>query len=439
MEKDVQADHEMAMTRHDHLHNVAIASMLDITTELLYVETLDQLLSKIVRTVSETFGLAKCSIGIRDKETGLFAVRAAHGYPPEREERIRQVNYTLGDVIKVMKPEFKMGRNTYYMPAEAWEITTEDDMAFVTRPERLDRARRFPNEWHESDFIDFILYEKSGEVLGFLRIDEPMDDKIPDDDVLSAIEVFSDLAAIAIQNSELYDSVESDKKKIELLIDLIGHDVNNYAQAVSGFIELAMGRPGIPEPARKSIAKAHDQVMNLNKLVKNVKLYARVESSGDKDMERLDIITAIKEGFEGAESMYPGRTVRLRLNCDESPKLSTMNDLAKDVFLNLFTNAIKFDEHDEVVVDVGIVQALDEGQDSWLISVADNGPGIDDDLKAIVFDRFSKGPSTTLGTGLGLHIAKTLIGFYRGRIWVEDRVPGDRSKGSVFNILLPKS
>jgi signal transduction histidine kinase len=434
-------DEQQTGRRRDDLRNVAIASILEVTSDFLYVEDIDKLLQKIVKTVSETFGLQSATIGIRDRETGLFGVRATYGYAPEVDERIRKVKYTAERMTRDLKPEFKVGRNTYYVPGEAYELEGEEDMLFVLHPERLDRARRFPDEWHERDYIDLLMHERDGSLLGYLEIDEPDNHKVPDDDTLRAIEVFSDLAAIAIQNAELYSEVQEDRKKIELLIDLIGHDVNNYAQAVSGFVELAMARKGVPEPSRKSLAKALDQVWNLNKLVTNVKLFARVETAGGKDLQPMDIVGVVKDAFATAESCSPSKESELVLvNDDGKPKMSMMNDLAKDVFLNLFTNAIKFDAHEKVVVDVSIAEQREDQRMMWCISVADNGPGVDDELKTVIFDRFTQASGVARGSsGLGLHIAKSLVISYKGRIWVEDRVPGDRSKGSVFKVLLPKA
>jgi len=417
--------------------NLAVASILEITSGFLYVDSLDVLLQRIVKVVSETFGISKVHIGIREKDTGLFAVRAAHGFDPEVEARIKKVKYTLKRMENDLKPEFKVGKNAYYVPAESWE-PDEEDFMFVARPERIERARESPNEWHELDFIDILMYEKDGTLLGYLELDEPVDQKVPSEETIRAIEVFADLAAIAIQNSSLYEKLEDERRKIQLLIDLIGHDVNNYAQGVSGFIELAMSRPDVPQPARKSLAKAHDQVISLNKLVRNVSVYAKVEFVGDKNIHPLDIVKTVEEAFSAAQSSSPNRSVKMTLRDDGEMKLSQMNELAKDVFLNLFSNAVKFDANENVLIEVDIEDRTIDKVPYWCISVADNGPGIEDIIKDRIFDRFTQGPSTSIGTGLGLHIAKTLVEIYSGRIWVEDRVKGDRSKGSVFKVLLPK-
>jgi signal transduction histidine kinase len=420
--------------------SVALESILEVTTHFLYVESLEQLLEKIVKTVSETFGVARCHIGIREEDTGLFAIRAAHGYEPVREAAIRKVKYTMERMVHDLRPELKVGKNVYYVPYEMSEFPDQEGMLWVDHPERLDNARRFPDEWHELDYIDFVMYKKDGSLLGYLEIDEPDNNKVPGNETLRAIEIFSDLAAIAIQNAELYSNSEKDRKEIGLLVDLIGHDVNNYVQAVSGFVELAMSRPGVPEPSRKSLAKALDQIWNLNRLVTDVKLYAKVESAGSKDLRPMDLVPVIQEAFKTVESSVPNRKVKLKIGDEKTSRFCEMNDLAKEVFINLFSNAVKFDEHDDVAIEVTIDHGSKDGRDMWCVSVADHGPGIDDAVKESVFNRFTESAlSTKSGSGLGLYITRTLVESYKGKVWVEDRIKGDRSKGSVFKVRLPKA
>ncbi|MBN1677903.1 MAG: GAF domain-containing sensor histidine kinase [Candidatus Thermoplasmatota archaeon] len=423
------------------LKRTAIESILDVTSGLLYVTDVDALLNKIAKTVSETFGLRNVSIGISDRETGDCCVRATHGYSSEVDGLIRKVRYSEERMKKDLRPEFKVGKATYYVPGEFNQIENEEDMLYVVHPERMDRPRTRPDEWHELDYIDFLMYRKDGSLLGYLEIDEPEDHRIPGEEKLRAIEIFSDLAAIAIQNAELYDQLDTDRRKIELLLDLIGHDVNNYAQAVSGFIEIGMQRENVPEPARKSLAKALDQVWNLNKLVTNVKLFAKVEAANGSDLRPMNLLEVLRDALSAAEANYPSRTVRIAMEDDGRPKLCMMNSFAKEIFVNLVSNAIKFDPHEEVDIEIKVDSSCTETRSYWSVSVTDHGLGIDDSLKEWIFERFAHGgkPGSKGSSGLGLHIARKLVSTYKGRIWVEDRVQGDRTKGSVFTVLLPKA
>jgi signal transduction histidine kinase len=77
------------------------------------------------------------------------------------------------------------------------------------------------------------------------------------------------------------------------------------------------------------------------------------------------------------------------------------------------------------------------GGRNYRVSVEDNGPGVPDSFKLKVFNRLLRGDAGAKGMGLGLYIVKTLVDTFNGRVWVEDRVPGDHAKGAKFVVLLP--
>jgi signal transduction histidine kinase len=89
------------------------------------------------------------------------------------------------------------------------------------------------------------------------------------------------------------------------------------------------------------------------------------------------------------------------------------------------------------VVAIRLEKTSADGRKYCHVSVEDNGPGIPDDMKQAVFGRMRRGDTKARGSGLGLYLVKTLVESYGGRVWVEDRVPGDRSKGCRFVVLLP--
>ena len=66
------------------------------------------------------------------------------------------------------------------------------------------------------------------------------------------------------------------------------------------------------------------------------------------------------------------------------------------------------------------------------IEVSDNGPGVPDEMKSGVFRREGRP-----GSGTGLYLVKRIVNRYGGRIWIEDRVPGNPAKGARLVIILP--
>ncbi len=99
------------------------------------------------------------------------------------------------------------------------------------------------------------------------------------------------------------------------------------------------------------------------------------------------------------------------------------------VFENLFSNAIKYAPHSELVI------GMKTAGEKILIAFADKGEGIPEDYLPFIFERFYRVPGerTVTGTGLGLYICKQIIMAHHGNIWVES----DLGKGTTFMIELP--
>jgi signal transduction histidine kinase len=114
------------------------------------------------------------------------------------------------------------------------------------------------------------------------------------------------------------------------------------------------------------------------------------------------------------------------------------NSLLRDVFSNLINNSIKHSDPDKpLIVDIRVDRIKEKGVDYLRCIVEDNGPGISNWVKDKIFMRFQRGDTKAHGKGLGLHIAKTLVEDYGGKMWVEDRVPGDYARGARFVVVLP--
>ena len=104
--------------------------------------------------------------------------------------------------------------------------------------------------------------------------------------------------------------------------------------------------------------------------------------------------------------------------------------------MNIVDNSIKH-SREPVIIDIGT--AISGAKDGKYCAIVfeDNGPGISDDRKASLFDFSSAIRQKIVGKGLGLYIVKTLLDDFRGNVRVEDRVPGDHTKGARFIVTLP--
>jgi signal transduction histidine kinase len=122
-----------------------------------------------------------------------------------------------------------------------------------------------------------------------------------------------------------------------------------------------------------------------------------------------------------------------RIHYDGTAATILADDLITEIFSNLIGNSSKFGGPD---VDIW-VRVKDAGE-FVQVSVEDDGPGIPDEIKPVIFQRFRRGTSRRSGKGLGLFIARMLVERYGGRIQAENRVPGDSSKGAAIRFTLRK-
>jgi signal transduction histidine kinase len=111
-------------------------------------------------------------------------------------------------------------------------------------------------------------------------------------------------------------------------------------------------------------------------------------------------------------------------------------DLLRDVFVNIIGNAVKHANR-SVNIHIALLKAFDGGREFHKVVIEDDGPGIDDEIKGKVFVRQFRNSKKAKGSGLGLYLVKKLVEDYGGRVWVEDRVAGDYTKGAKFVVMLP--
>ncbi|MDQ2946293.1 MAG: ATP-binding protein, partial [Acidobacteriota bacterium] len=121
------------------------------------------------------------------------------------------------------------------------------------------------------------------------------------------------------------------------------------------------------------------------------------------------------------------------ISTEKLPMLRIQEIHLLQLFQNLIGNAIKYRSEDAPVIQISAKPA----QEGWLISVRDNGIGIDSRYKEQIFGLFKRLHSAEeySGTGVGLAICQKIVERYHGRIWV-DSAPG---QGSTFFFTLPAS
>jgi PAS domain S-box-containing protein len=240
--------------------------------------------------------------------------------------------------------------------------------------------------------------------------------------------IIQDITKRKLAETELQDA----KAQAELYLDLMSHDINNMNQIGIGYLELALSRPDLSDETRALLTRPYEALESSTRLIRNVTKLQRAREGGFCTT-RVNVSRVIGDLLPKYSGMG-GRDVHIDFHgCD---CFVMANELLTDVFSNIIGNAIKHSTG-PLTIEISIKRALEDGNACCITSVADNGPGIPDSLKGRLFVRFQRGVTKATGRGLGLYLVKTLMDDYHGRVWVEDRIPGDSTKGAKFVVKLP--
>jgi len=223
------------------------------------------------------------------------------------------------------------------------------------------------------------------------------------------------------------------KMQAELYVDLMGHDINNLNQIALGNLELALEMPGVSGEVVERIEKPLEALKKSSRLINNVRKLQRIKT-GNSHLKTMDLGKVVDDVHE-EYSRIVDSSVTIRCSSIRGAYVMA-NELLSDVFSNLISNAIKH-SHSQPEINIELTQEYVGDMKYYRVIVEDKGPGVPDELKKIIFDRLQRGQTRARGSGIGLHLVKTLIDEYNGRVWVEDRIPGKIRLGSRFVVLFP--
>ena len=212
-------------------------------------------------------------------------------------------------------------------------------------------------------------------------------------------------------------------EEANLYLDIITHDINNVNTGAMALTELLVRKTGKSE---KPLAlRLETSINESTEIINNVSTIRRLHERREalKPMPLDDIVRNSLPQFQNSTIHYSGTTAVI-----------LADSLVRQVFINLIGNSVKF-SGTRAVIDISV---RDTGE-MVEVTVTDNGPGISDDMKPVIFDRFRKGKTTKSGKGLGLFIVRSLVESYGGRIWAGDAVSGKTDAGAAIHFTLKKA
>ncbi len=233
-------------------------------------------------------------------------------------------------------------------------------------------------------------------------------------------------------------NIEEAYRYTEFYKDLFTHDIRNILQNIllgNNIIEQSYNNQQKLENLPEIYELIKEQIIRGENLISNVTKLSEIRKS-TFPIHTIDLKSILKKTVEHIKKLYDHRTLSIQIP-EEKLSLKS-NDLLTNIFENILVNAIIHNKNK--TIEVGIKASKYKLNQTQYIKIEciDNGVGISDDRKKEIFITREEEESK-FRTGLGLSLIKKVIESYNGKIWVEDRVKGDYSKGSNFILLIPES
>jgi two-component system OmpR family sensor kinase len=236
-------------------------------------------------------------------------------------------------------------------------------------------------------------------------------------------------------------SALASEERMRRFIADASHELRTPLTSIRGFAELfRQGAVSDPDELARMMRRVEDEASRMGLLVEDLLLLARLDQQRPLEQVPVDLLDVVTDAVEDARLLAPDRTVELAISGDEAPVVLGDEPRLRQVVTNLVSNALTHTPAGSPVA-VTLDTVAGNGVPGHVrVAVHDRGPGLSDEQRAKVFERFYRAdPSRTRaagGTGLGLSIVAALVAAHGGRVHVESE-PGVGSTFAVDLLLHP--
>jgi two-component system OmpR family sensor kinase len=235
--------------------------------------------------------------------------------------------------------------------------------------------------------------------------------------------------AVTARDSSLR-ALETSESKLRRFVADASHELRTPLAAVRAYAELfTRGAASRPADLERSMTGISRESERMSVLVEDLLLLAHLDEGRPLQHDTVPLEQVVAESVETAKTLEPDRPIEVEL---EPTIVPGDRDRLRQVVDNLISNVRAHTPPDAV-----LRVTLARNGTNAILTVADSGPGLDEEQTAHIFERFYRAdPSrarSSGGAGLGLAIVSAVVGAHDGEVAVEST----KGEGTTFRVLLP--
>ncbi|MFX1394417.1 MAG: ATP-binding protein, partial [Promethearchaeota archaeon] len=256
--------------------------------------------------------------------------------------------------------------------------------------------------------------------------------------------ILRDITERKLAEQKLIESENNYRKaydRADFYKDLFAYDMNYILRNInssSDFLSLIFKNPKIQGDKDELIQSIKEQALRGLNLILYIQKILDIDDT-DLSMERLEINIVLNEAITFVTNNFHERLLKIKIETPGAGLWVKTNELLLEVFESILINAAEHNDKPFVSMKIRISKEKKEDIIYFKLEFLDNGMGIPDNMKEKIFLKGYREDESISGMGLGLYLVKRIVDSFKGKIWVQDRIKGDHTKGCNVILLIPEA
>jgi signal transduction histidine kinase len=255
-------------------------------------------------------------------------------------------------------------------------------------------------------------------------------------------------ASLVQSNAQLAKANDQLKVHAKLqreFVNIAAHELRTPIMPILGMADLLeskfhQSQNGVVTLEKKDFEIISRNSRRLERLATDILDVSRIETQSlHLNLELFDLHDSIQHTVNDVKNQFPNEKIAYIIQADRGLELRADRSKIAQVLWNLLNNAAKFTDSGKIIIIAKMEENPADSQAMVTLSISDTGIGIDSDLMARLFTKFSNRAGSDreqVGSGLGLYISKGIVEAHGGRVWAENNKDG---KGCTFWVQIPAS
>lgn len=220
------------------------------------------------------------------------------------------------------------------------------------------------------------------------------------------------------------------ERERERFFHIMAHDLKEPINRINLACELLSENSGLAssDRGRDYFEQIFSDIYKLSDVINETVAFGRISSARSQDNYAVfDFFELAKEVVGGYAEICERKNLNMVFSGDEESHVKGDRGLLERAIVNYLSNTVKYAES-------SVVCCVKKGKDDIVLSVRDDGPGIEKKYLGRIFEDYFRTPGSRSGTGLGLSSVRRIVQLHQGKSWVES----EKGRGSCFYLSLPR-